>query len=88
MMTCYDDAMRTIIDLPDDQVRGLADYCVKEKVSRAKAIRRAVATLLEEQERREKDHKAALKAAFGIWKDRGIDAVEYQRKLRAEWDRE
>lgn len=24
--------------------------------------------------------------AFGIWKDKNIDAVEMQQKLRAEWD--
>jgi len=80
--------MRTIIDLPEEQVRALADYCAREKVSRAEAVRRAVAILVEERERRQRDHKEALKAAFGIWKDRGIDAVEYQRKLRSEWDRE
>lgn len=25
-------------------------------------------------------------AAFGSWKDRKIDAVEYQRNLRSEWE--
>jgi hypothetical protein len=30
----------------------------------------------------------ALDEAFGIWKERGEDAVEYQRRLRAEWERE
>lgn len=24
--------------------------------------------------------------AFGSWKDRNINAIEYQRKLRAEWE--
>ena len=27
-------------------------------------------------------------AAFGSWKNRGIDAIEYQRTLRSEWDRQ
>jgi len=27
-------------------------------------------------------------AAFGSWKNRGIDAVKYQQDLRAEWDRQ
>lgn len=27
-------------------------------------------------------------AAFGSWKSRKIDAVEYQRNLRSEWDRQ
>jgi hypothetical protein len=26
-------------------------------------------------------------AAFGSWKNRAVDAVEFQRSLRAEWDR-
>jgi hypothetical protein len=26
--------------------------------------------------------------AFGSWKNRKIDAVEYQRTLRSEWDRQ
>lgn len=80
--------MRTIIDLPDDDVRGLADYCRREAISRAEAIRRAVHALLDEQGTRQSDWEAAVDAAFGMWKDRGIDGVEYQRKLRAEWDRE
>jgi len=34
--------------------------------------------------------KRSLKkhAAFGSWKNRGIDAVKYQQDLRAEWDRQ
>jgi len=87
-MTCYDDTMRTIIDLPDDQIRGLAEYCTHERISRAEAVRRAVARLIDNEEERKQERSAALNAAFGMWKDRGIDAVEYQRKLRAEWDRE
>ena len=27
-------------------------------------------------------------AAFGSWKNRKIDAIEYQRNLRSEWDRQ
>ncbi len=45
-MTYYDDAMRTIVDLPDEQVEALAELCEREKISRAEAIRRAVAAML------------------------------------------
>ena len=33
---------------------------------------------------------AGIEAAFGLWKDRDDigDGVEFQRALRAEWDRE
>lgn len=78
--------MRTIVDLPDEQIRGLAEYCEREHVSRAEALRRAVAVLLTEAERRREEREKALDAVFGMWKDRGVDGVEYQRALRAEWD--
>jgi hypothetical protein len=29
----------------------------------------------------------AMKNAFGLWSDREIDSLKYQRKLREEWDR-
>jgi len=38
--------MRTIIDLPEDQLEGLAAVCEREKASRAEVIRRAVALYL------------------------------------------
>jgi len=28
----------------------------------------------------------SLKKAKGIWKDKKIDGVEYQKKIRSEWD--
>jgi len=87
MMTCYDDIMRTIIDLPDDQIEALRRYCEREHVSRAEAIRRAVGGLVREQCAREEDWKSAVRDAFGIWKERGIDTDTYLAELRAEWDR-
>jgi hypothetical protein len=88
MMTWYDDVMRTIIELPEAQVRALAAYCARAKVSRAEAIRRAVNELLAKSEQDRAEDEAAFKAAFGMWKNRGIDGVDYQRQLRAEWDRD
>ena len=29
----------------------------------------------------------AVAAAFGIWRDRPIDGLEYERQLRDEWER-
>lgn len=78
--------MRTIIDLPDDQIAALARLCEREEISRAEAVRRAIQRFL--QEKAETDHEESLNAFFGMWKDRDDigDGVEYQRKLRAEWD--
>ena len=78
--------MRTIIDLPDDQLQWLAGVCAREGISRAEAIRRAVEASMQSDS--EADFKRALDAAFGSWQGHGIDGVEYQRKLRAEWDRD
>jgi Arc/MetJ-type ribon-helix-helix transcriptional regulator len=84
VMTCYDVSMRTIIDLPDEQIRGLAELCEREHISRAEAVRRAVEALLANEAR---EHwSSSLDEFFGIWKDCAVDGVEYQRALRAEWD--
>jgi hypothetical protein len=37
MMTWHDDAMRTIIDLPADQLDALDGICRRESISRAEA---------------------------------------------------
>ena len=76
--------MRTIVDLPDEQIRALDAYGKKHGVSRAEAVRRAVATFLPKRRPRKLDLRND--PAFGSWKNRDVDSVEYQRKLRAEWD--
>ncbi len=81
MMTWYDDAMRTIIDLPGDQLDALDGICRRESISRAEAIRRAVDLLV-------RDHAArASHAAFGLWRRgaRPVDGLQYQERLRREW---
>lgn len=80
--------MRTIIELTDEQIEGLRLLCEREGISRAEAVRRGVELLLRGKDARMEERRAALDAAFGMWKDRDIDGVEYQRKLRAEWDRD
>jgi Ribbon-helix-helix protein, copG family len=46
MMTCDDIIVRTIVDLPEEQIRKLTLLCRRERISRAEAIRRAVARYL------------------------------------------
>ena len=83
-MTWYDDViMRTIIELPGEQLEALDAICAREKISRAEAIRRAVELLLKSKT------GPGAKAAFGLWRDREIDGVEYQRRMRStEWSDE
>jgi metal-responsive CopG/Arc/MetJ family transcriptional regulator len=72
--------MRTIIDLPAGDVDALDALCRREGISRAEAIRRAVA-----------QHLLANRAgdpnqAFGLWRARPVDGLRHQRRLRREWD--
>jgi hypothetical protein len=81
MMTMYDDAMRTIIDLPGEQLDALDAFCVREGISRAEAVRRAVAAHLKAQ------RHPSVRRAFGLWRDRPEDALDLEARLRADWQR-
>ena len=80
MMTCYDDVMRTIIDLPPAQLDALDAWCARDGISRAEAIRRAVAAAVGSQA------AVARDSAYGMWRDRRIDGLAWQESMRAEWD--
>lgn len=71
--------MRTIIDLPPHQVDSLEEICKRERLSRAEVIRRAVAQYIVEH------RLSPAEDAFGLWRDREVEGVSYQRKLRREW---
>lgn len=79
-MTAYDIAMRSIIDLPEEQLDALAEICRREGISRAEAIRRAVAAYVETKT------PGTPEEAFGLWAERGIDGLDYERALRSEWE--
>ncbi|MFN8506382.1 MAG: ribbon-helix-helix protein, CopG family [Dehalococcoidia bacterium] len=79
--------MRTIIELRTDQVRALDARCATSGISRAEAIRRAVDSWLEGAGTGGSDDERLFREAFGMWADRDTDALEYTRRLRAEWDR-
>jgi metal-responsive CopG/Arc/MetJ family transcriptional regulator len=74
-------AMRTIIDLPVEQLEALDALCRREGISRAEGVRRAVADHV-------RTHQPSTRArAFGLWKAHRPDGLAYQRRLRREWDR-
>jgi len=79
MMTWYDDAMRTIIELPEEQLEALGNLCAQEKISRAEIIRRAVGNYLNEKQ------AAKGRSAFGLWKKKKVEALKFESRLRAEW---
>lgn len=80
-MPWYDDAMRTIIELTDAQVDALDALCRREGVSRAEAIRRAVDAHVR------KERESGPDPAFGLWADRRVDGLAFERRLRREWPR-
>lgn len=71
--------MRTIVDLPGEQLDALARICRDQKISRAEAIRRAVDRMIQESPTPQKE------AGFGIWKNKRIEGRAFVEKLRAEW---
>lgn len=71
--------MRTIIELPQEQVSDLDAHCRRQGISRAEAVRRAVEAMLAERAR------GGAASAFGLWRGRAKDALAEQERLRNEW---
>lgn len=71
--------MRTIVDLPDDQVELLKQLSKQSHLSRAELVRRAIAEYLQRRP------PGQGEVAFGIWRDAPRDGIDYQRSLREEW---
>jgi hypothetical protein len=81
--------MRTLIDVPEEQLKELAVICASRRLSRAEAVRQAIAAYVEQ-------NRSSREAAFGIWKGQAAvlpgdteplpeDGLAYQEKLRSEW---
>ena len=81
--------MRTIVDLPEEQIKALDLIGDDEKVSRTELVRRAVDLYLSEEKKKRSD--AAVDQYHGFLKDvpeafDGLEADEYVQKIRSEWD--
>ena len=73
--------MRTIVELPNELIEGLAFIGALEKKSRAALIRDAVQMYLEYKQPKD------MSNAFGLWASQKIDALAYEDEIRAEWDK-
>lgn len=77
---------RILADLPDEDIKWLDQLAAEQGKSRAAVLREAVSAY------RAETPKDGIEKYFGIWKDRAEigDAVEWQRRIRAEntrpWD--
>ena len=81
--------MRTLIDVPDQQLKELGVICASKQLSRAEAVRQAIAAFIVQ-------NRSSREDAFGLWKDQVVylpgeekpvpeDGLAYQEKLRSEW---
>lgn len=72
--------MRTLVDIPDEQIDDLAIICEAKKVSRAELIRQAISFYIG-------TNKLVPADAFGLWKEKQprMDGLAYQEQARAEW---
>jgi metal-responsive CopG/Arc/MetJ family transcriptional regulator len=71
--------MRTLIDIPEEDLMLLNQVVKKLTISRAEFVRQAVAASLAPH-RRKMNH-----AAFGAWSNFPEDGLAYQERMRAEW---
>lgn len=71
---------RTLVGFSDRDLSELDALSALKQVPRSELIRQAVSAYLE------KLRPAAIADdAFGLWKDKKIDGLAYQKKLRDEW---
>lgn len=68
--------MRTIVDIPSEDITALETIAKRERVSRAEIVRRAVKIYADEH------GPDPIEAVFGLWKGRGIDALAYEDEIR------
>jgi hypothetical protein len=70
--------MRTLVDIPDQQIEALAIICGAENKPRSEIIRLAIAAYIEQ-------HTSAPVDVFGLWKNKPVDGLAYQQEVRSEW---
>jgi metal-responsive CopG/Arc/MetJ family transcriptional regulator len=71
--------MRTLVDIPKQDLDALDRLGRRRRTSRAHVIREAVSAYLA------RNRSLAMDEAFGLWSEAAIDGLDYQRKIRSEW---
>ncbi len=78
--------VRAVISFDDKELKRIDALARKTKRSRAQVIREVMSQHLKKEDV-QPTWKELVSQTAGMWKHKNIDGVEYQRKLRAEWDR-
>ena len=82
--------MQTLIDIPEEVLTSLDRISRAEQMPREAIIEHALTAYISTKQEdlsaadKEKRRLDALDATFGIWKDRGEDALDFQRRVRGE----
>lgn len=71
--------VRTLVDIPDDDLKALGRLGQRRRVSRANVIRQAVREYLARNSADPTDE------AFGLWGGASGDGLKLQLRLRSEW---
>ncbi len=71
--------MRILVDLVDSKIEALDGLAKAERKSRSALIRQAVDDYLARRRTKREGN------AFGLWGNRKVDGLAYQKKVRREW---
>ena len=71
--------MRTLVDIPEDDIEMLNELSAARRVSRSELVRSAITLYLRTNGSDLTDN------AFGLWAARKEDGLAYQKRLRSEW---
>jgi metal-responsive CopG/Arc/MetJ family transcriptional regulator len=71
--------MRTLVDIPEEDLKLIRKVVKRRAISRAEFVREAIGAALAPYRKRI-DHRA-----FGLWANLAEDGVAYQERLRSEW---
>jgi len=76
--------MRTLVEIPDEDIQWLDRKASEEGKSRAALVREAVTKY------RSSEGLQGIQRYFGLWSKRDDvgDGLDFQRRIRAEWDRD
>ncbi|MBV9248078.1 MAG: ribbon-helix-helix protein, CopG family [Acetobacteraceae bacterium] len=71
--------MKTLVDIPDTEIRALRELCLRVNQPRAALIREAISEYVQRHQLPQAEE------AFGSWGHETVDGLAYQEQVRAEW---
>ena len=79
--------VRTLVSLSDEKLKKLDNLARRSKKSRAQLMREAIDLYLKKKDHESESWKELVRHTTGLWKQKKVDGLAYERKLREEWER-